>query len=251
MELMTAQALADALNLSVETVWRYTRQRRIPFIELGSKQYRYNLEQVVQALSAAEIREKEPAYRIDPDKTYTYQDYLELPEEPGYRYEVLDGELVRDPSPNLPHQRVSRRLQRMLEDYFWQVDPQGEVFNAPLDVTFGERTVVQPDLFYIAGEQRQIMERTRIDGAPALVVEVLSPGNTRKDQIRKLTIYLRAGVRHYWLVDPDAKFLQCFSLREDAYAVTCSGMEAEVVEPPEFTGLKIDLAVLWQGNDNL
>lgn len=75
-------------------------------------------------------------------KKYTYEDYLELPDQPGYRFEVLEGVLIKEPSPNVMHQRVSRRLQRILEDYFWQADPEGEIFNAPLDVTFLQINVV-------------------------------------------------------------------------------------------------------------
>jgi predicted DNA-binding transcriptional regulator AlpA len=184
-KLITAQALAEALDLSVETIWRYTREKKIPYVELGSKQYRYNLEEVLQAIGTT-VREEAAKYESDASKKFTYQDYLELPEEPGYRFEVLKGMLIKEPSPNVMHQRVSRRLQRVLEDYFWEMDPQAEVFNAPLDVTFGDITVVQPDLFYVSGEQKEIVKDTRIDGPPALVVEVLSPSNRRKDRLQKM-----------------------------------------------------------------
>jgi len=69
---------------------------------------------------------------------------------------------MKDPSPNVIHQCVSRRLQRILEDYFWEVDPEGEIFNAPLDVTLLDITVVQPDVFYVSGEQKQIVKDARM-----------------------------------------------------------------------------------------
>ena len=178
-------------------------------------------------------------------KKYTYQDYLALPEEEGYRFEILDGELVKEPSPNVPHQRVSRRLQRVLEDYFWQVDPAGEIFNSPLDVTFNNFNVVQPDLFYVTGEQKEIVEYARVDGPPALVVEILSPSTTRKDRLRKMLIYQRAKIKHYWLVNPEEKTMECFALRDDLYAVVASGMDDEVVTHPDFAGLSIYLKDLW------
>ena len=244
-DLITAQSLASALDLSVETIWRYTREGKIPYLELGGRQYRYNLNAVIGALSGASVREKEAPYKIDAAKKYTYRDYLEIPEEPGYRYEILDGELIKEPSPNVPHQRASRRLQRILEDYFWQADPAGEVFNAPLDVTFNDFNVVQPDIFYVAGEQKEIVELSRVDGPPALVVEILSPSTTRKDRLRKMQIYQRAGIKHYWLVNPEERTLECFSLHDDLYSLVASGMDEEIVKHPDFAGLSIPLKALW------
>jgi aerobic-type carbon monoxide dehydrogenase small subunit (CoxS/CutS family)/transcriptional regulator with XRE-family HTH domain len=146
-DLLTAQDLAKSLNLSVETIWKYTREKRIPCIELGNKQYRYQLDNVLEALASSIVKEKTAEYRSadKPLENLTYQDYLYLPEEPGYHYEIIDGLLIKEPSPNVSHQRVSRKLQRILEDYFLESDPQGEIFNAPLDVTFHDTTVVQPD----------------------------------------------------------------------------------------------------------
>ena len=249
-ELMTAQALAGALDLSVETVWRYTRENKIPCIELGARQYRYKLDDVIKALSAAAVQENADQYEIKPANKLTYQDYLKIPDEPGYRFEILDGILIKEPSPNYIHQRVSRRLQRILEDYFWRVDPAGEIFDAPLDVTLLEFNVVQPDLFYISGEQN-ILKDTRIDGSPALVVEVLSPSNGRKDRLQKMRVYQEAQVQHYWLVDPQEKTLECFAWRDGVYALVASGMEDHVVEHPNFAGLLIALKALWQGNQKL
>lgn len=244
-ELITAQALAEALDLSVETVWRYTRENKIPFVELGSKQYRYRLNDVIDALSGPKVQEQAVEYKIDPNRKYTYQDYLEIPEEPGYRYEILEGMLIREPSPNVPHQRVSRRIQRILEDYFWKADPEGEIFNAPLDVTFLDITVVQPDVFYISGEQKRIVKDARIDGSPALVIEVLSPSNSRKDRLQKFRIYQKVQVEHYWLINPEEKTLECFVLRDGVYVLAAAGIDEEVVEHPSFEGLSIPLKALW------
>jgi Uma2 family endonuclease len=244
-ELVTAQALAEALDLSVETIWRYTRENKIPYVELGSRQYRYKVDDVIKAMGRSTAREQEASYNAGADRKFTYQDYLELPEEPGYRFEVLEGVLVKDPSPNVAHQRVSRRLQRILEDYFWQVDPEGETFNAPLDVTFHEHTVVQPDLFYVSGKKKQIIQDACINAAPALVVEVLSPSTRRKDRLQKMQIYQKARVSHYWLVSPEEKTLECFQLIENVYALVASGMDADEVRPPGFSGLSISLKDLW------
>jgi excisionase family DNA binding protein len=244
-QLLTAHQLAESLNLTVDTIWRYTREKKIPHVKWGNAQYRYQLEDVLRALECSEVREERAEYKPDREKFYTYDDYLKLPEEPGYRFEVLEGMLIKEPSPNVMHQRVSRRLQRILEDYFWQVDDHGEIFNAPLDVTFADTTVVQPDLFYVSGEQHDIVQDIRVDGAPTLVVEVLSPSSGRKDRMQKLRIYQKVQVPHYWLVDPENKTFECFALQNDIYALIASGMDDDVVEHPEFKGLSIALKELW------
>ncbi len=242
-ELITAHALAAALNLAVDTVWRYTREKKIPYIELGNRQYRYNLDEVVKALSQPEVKETGSAYGNR--KKYTYQDYLALPEEEGWRHEILDGELVKEPSPSLAHQQAVGELFFVLKKYFAEKDPEGYVFPAPLDITFHDTTVVQPDILYVAGTQKEIMEAARINGPPMLVVEILSPATRRKDRVKKMQIYQHENVRHYWLVDPVAKTLECFALRGGLYALVASGMDTETVKHPDFDGLAIDLGALW------
>lgn len=243
-DLITAQALADALDLSVETIWRYTRNNKIPYVTLGGRQYRYNLPEVVSALSGTIVQEKTLEY-FSGSKKFTYQDYLGLPEEPGYRYEVLAGELVKEPGPIIIHQRVSRELEYILLVYFRQTDPLGEVFYAPLDLTLGDFTVVQPDILYISGEQKDIIKETRIDGAPLLSVEIISESSRRKDRLRKRQIYQEAGINHYWLVDPYEKTIECLTLRNEEYILAVSGMDEDIVTHPDFPGLSIPLSELW------
>lgn len=242
-DLITAQVLADTLGLAVETIWRYTRSKRIPYVKLGERQYRYNLHEVMQTLSGA-VEAKNEDYQTEAKK-YTYQDYLALPEEPGFRYELLEGQLIKDPSPNLLHQRISRELSLILILYFRQVDPQGEIFNAPLDVTFQDITVVQPDILYISGNQLEIMRKARIDGAPTLTVEIMSESSRRRDRMQKLQIYQKAKVQHYWLVDPQDKTFECFALKDGVYSLAVIAADDSILEHPDFPGLTIPLAELW------
>ncbi len=244
-KLITAQALAQALDLSVETIWRYTREKKIPCIELGGKQYRYKLDEVIKTLQGDLTQENTASYETKPVKKLTYEDYLDIPDEPGYRFEIIDGMLKIEPSPNVMHQRVSRRLQRLLEDYFWEFDAEGEVFNAPLDVTPLDYNVVQPDIFYVSFKQQQIIKENRIDGAPELVVEILSPSSRRKDRLQKMQIYQQAKVQHFWVVDPAERTLECFAWHEGLYSMVASGMDEDVVEHPSFPGLSIALQSLW------
>ena len=198
----------------------------------------------------SKVRERRIEYKNKRGQEFTYQDYLKLPEEPGYRYEVLKGNLVKEPSPNVMHQRLSRRLHRLLEDYFWDHNTEGEVFNAPLDVTFSDITVVQPDIFFVPDTRNNIIKEKQIDGSPYLVVEIISPYNPRKDRVQKMQIYQEAQVEHYWLINPQDKTFECFALRDNVYALISTGMDDDQIEHQDFEGLKISLKELWyQGSD--
>lgn len=225
-DLITAQAVAEALDLSVDTVWKYTREKKIPFVKLGSKQYRYRLQDVVAALSGA-VQEGKPAYQ-------------EV--RPG-RAEIM-AEDHHELVPGILHQRVSRRLQRILEDYFREAEPKGEVFNAPLEVRLQD-SLVQPDLFYLSPDQVSIIKSHRVEGAPYLVVEITTPESRTRDKIKKLQIYQRAGVRHYWVVDPENQTFECFALVNNTYSVAALAAEQEVLSHHHFPGLAVDLALLW------
>jgi len=252
--LITAQELADVLQLSVATIWRYTRTERIPYVQLPNGQYRYDLEKVMGHLDtggggqddaeANSVCEARPEYITG--KVYTYGDYLRLPNEERYYYEILDGVLIREPAPYVHHQRVSRRLQRVLEDYFALRDPVGEVFNAPIDMTLSETNVIQPDLVYIPGESSGIIKEERIDGVPYLVVEVLSRWTRSKDRIRKRNVYEQMQVPHYWIVDPEDETIEAYALKDNAYVLRSSGLDAGEFTHPDFPGLAFDLAALWK-----
>ena len=145
-----------------------------------------------------------------------YEDYARLPDD-GKRYEILDGELYVTPAPSPLHQRVSKRLQRKLEDYF-EARGLGEVFNAPIDMILGRHDIAQPDILVVT-DPGQISGRG-IEGAPLLVVEVLSPSTRRHDRQVKMARYASLAVPHYWIVDPEAHRIECYRLdpQEDAVA---------------------------------
>jgi excisionase family DNA binding protein len=237
-KLLTAYELAEILNLSVETVWRYTRQKKIPVIELGEKQYRYKKEAVLAALAAGGDLERS----VYPKQgEYTYEDYLKIPEEAGYRFEILEGFPVKEPSPSMHHQRVSSALYRQLANFFDGFDPEGEIFYAPLDVTLTNSNVLQPDLLFVSSTQKDIMRKERIDGACDLVVEIMSPSNRRKDRLQKMEIYRKGGILHYWLVDPEENILEAFMLKDGNYLLVFTGGPGDKFTHPEFPGLNLNL----------
>ena len=130
----------------------------------------------------------------------TYEDYVNLPDD-GKRYEIIDGELYVNPSPNTKHQRVLMNLIRALDRYV-QDTHAGEFFIAPFDTVLSNVDVVQPDLLFIRTERMDILTKANVQGAPDIVVEILSEGTRRKDETTKLKRYERFGVSEYWIVDP-------------------------------------------------
>lgn len=241
---ITAQELADSLRLSVDTIWRYTRENRIPYVEIGKKQYRYNKRDVLNALSGKEYSSiaKEDPTPFQGKKKLTHADYANLPEEPGFRHEIIDGVLIRDPSPSFQHQRVSRRLQRILEDYISEIDQKGEIFDAPLDLAMAEYNVVQPDLFYLPGSRPA--QNNPVDTVPELVVEVISPSTNRKDRVLKLNHYQSSGVPHYWIIDPEEGFIESYELRDGHY-VSIVRSHTGTFTHPGFPGLAFEMETLF------
>lgn len=169
---------------------------------------------------------------------YTYADLAAFPED-GLRREIIDGELLVSPSPFLRHQQVLGELYLVFRLHLSEHGG-GRVFFAPADVVFSDTNVVEPDLLFVADEQQDILTEKNIQGAPALVVEVVS--DTRRDRVRKRDLYARFAVPEYWIVDPDADRVEVYRLKGATYA------KPEILEPGDtltyqrLPGLVIDLA---------
>ena len=144
-----------------------------------------------------------------------YRNLAAMPDD-GLIREILDGELFVTAAPSPFHQRVSKRLQRQLEAYF-ETRGLGEVFNAPLDTILGPHDVVEPDILVVS-DPATISHRA-IEGAPALVVEILSPSTAQIDLELKMRRYAAARVLHCWLVDIENKQVVCLRLTGQEYKI--------------------------------
>lgn len=135
---------------------------------------------------------------------FTVADYNALPEYP--RHELIEGELLLTPSPSPTHQFIVKSLALALIE--WETRAQlATVFFAPLDVILSNETVVQPDAIVILNQNRGIIKE-KIEGAPDLLAEVLSPSTSDRDRIVKKRLYQRCGVREYWVVDPERQTVE-------------------------------------------
>lgn len=151
---------------------------------------------------------------------YTYADLLEWDED--VRYELYSGIPMALASPTDKHQKISGELFIQLHSHLR--GKQCEVYYSPFDVRLFERdgdrpenvnTVVQPDLMVVCDPKK--VDEHGVHGAPDLVVEILSKSSHRLDRLTKLNLYQEAGVREYWIVDPDARTVAVYTLQDGAY----------------------------------
>lgn len=159
---------------------------------------------------------------LDLNGSYTYADYLLW--QFSERLELIKGKIFKmTPAPSSNHQRVSLRLTRELDRYFSNLPC--EIFVAPFDVRLIKHqemaysnqiiTIVQPDLCVIC-DNTKIDEKGCI-GAPNLIVEILSKGNSKKDLSIKFDLYEENGVQEYWIVNPDDKSVLIYNLKDGKY----------------------------------
>ena len=183
---------------------------------------------------------------VDRITKLTYEDYLQFPED-GRRHEIIDGDHYVTAAPFVYHQRVSRNLMVNLHRHFDQTGL-GEVLHAPVAVALSQSDVVEPDLVVVLAEHASRVRRERVEGAPDLVVEILSPSTAYRDRGLKFDLYQKAGVNEYWIVDPERKVVQQYVLTDgvfrsageypDRIALACTGT-------PDGEPVEVDLSEVW------
>ncbi len=138
----------------------------------------------------------------------TRDHYEQLPES-NKLCELIGGELHMAPAPNRYHQEISKNLEFIIHQHV-KSNRLGKVYNAPFDVYLGEHDVFQPDLLFVSQERRHVLTHKGAEGAPDLVIEILSPKTAFKDRHTKLETYAKTGVVEYWLIDPEPKTIEVF-----------------------------------------
>lgn len=171
---------------------------------------------------------------------YSWQEYQKLPE--GERWEIIDGEAYSmSPTPSTRHQRI-------LLDLACQLKPQfsgrpSELIIAPLDVKFDDLNCTEPDLMIVC-DPKQI-RKNHIEGAPAVVVEIVSEYGSVRDRVKKMKLYARFGVKEYWIVTQWQPMIEVFHLDGETYRVAGSFGKEDAFRSPGFPDLKLDLAALF------
>jgi len=147
---------------------------------------------------------------------WTYEDYLNLPDD-GCRYEIIEGLLYMTNAPDIDHQFAVMEIAFQIK-LFVNHHKLGYVLTAPFEVHLSETTrPVQPDVLFIRAEKWPGAGVKYFEGAPDIVIEVLSPASRRTDQVIKFTAYEKAKVPEYWIVNPKAGTVQVFCLEGEQY----------------------------------
>ncbi|MEX2462528.1 MAG: Uma2 family endonuclease [Paenibacillaceae bacterium] len=159
------------------------------------------------------------------------------------RYEIIEG--IRydfQPSPTTNHQILVTGLNVALDATCHST---GIILVAPMDIYFNEDNIYQPDVIYISNENAKIIKPNRIEGAPDLVIEILSPSTSTNDKINKKNNYAQFGVREYWIVDPVHLYVDQFILEGDKYMLHHTYSVRDILTSPRFTCINVDLSKLF------
>jgi Uma2 family endonuclease len=188
--------------------------------------------------------------QLDFDKTYSYADYLTWRFQE--RLEIFKGRLFKmSPAPSTSHQKVSMKLTKFILQKF--SNHPCNLFAAPFDVRLLDKkkstndseifTVVQPDLCVICDENK--LDQRGAFGAPDLVIEILSPGNSKKELKYKYDLYEEAGVLEYWIVNPEDKTFLIYVLRDNQFIGIHPLIEEDQIKSPLFPQLDFVLEEIF------
>lgn len=169
----------------------------------------------------------------------TCDDYRTTPDDE--RYELLDGDLIMVAAPNLKHQEVQFRMGREVGNFI--IDRSlGKLFYAPCDVVLSDTDIVQPDLLFVSRERQHLLSSgENVQGAPDLVIEILSPATADRDRGYKRKLYGKHGVKECWLVDPTAETVSVHCQRGGALTHTGTFTRTHTLRSPLLAGLETRL----------
>lgn len=174
----------------------------------------------------------------------TYEDYLAMPDD-GRRYEILDGEVAVSATPVTLHQLIVGNLYWVLRGHV-HGRRLGQVYLSPITVILANTTVVEPDLVYVDNGRADLVGERGINGAPSLLIEVLSPSTAANDRGPKFQLYARYGVPCYWIVDTDARAPEAYELGVDGYRLVDRAHGETPVSLPPFPDLVLVPEELWR-----
>ena len=179
---------------------------------------------------------------------YTFADVLTWDE--GENIEIISGKAFMMATPSRIHQKISMELSRQLANFLERKSC--EVYPAPFSVRLFEQdgdspenvdTAVEPDISVVC--DRSKLDKHGCKGAPDMIIEILSPSTRRHDRLVKLNLYQRAGVREYWIADPDNKSVQVFTLESGALKIREDYGREDVAKVNVLDGCFIELSKVF------
>lgn len=179
------------------------------------------------------------AQRTAPSKStaesqWTYESYLRETAEGEY-FTIIGGEKIVAPNPTSFHQAVLGNLCLLLGGWARQSGV-GKLMIGPLDVVLSPDEVTQPDFVFVLAEHLDRLTKKNFQGAPDLVIEILSPGSVQLDRVKKRELYARHGVPEYWIVSPGERTVEIRRLQGEQYELVHVYEEAETLSSPLLTG---------------
>jgi Uma2 family endonuclease len=183
-----------------------------------------------------------------PAGTWAYEDLFSLPDD-GRRYEIIEGELYEVPAPSWDHAVTIMNMILLLAPVVQALG--GRVLTAPLDVFFEGADPVQPDIVVLLPESEAIGAGRGVEGAPNLLIEVLSPTNRGHDVLTKRALYARAGVREYWIVDPASRTVEVLALDRDAFHTVQKAAGDDAANSSLLGDVAFPLAAIFAGVDRV
>lgn len=176
---------------------------------------------------------------------WRYEDYQRLPDD-GKRYEIIKGVLYVANAPSVEHQFTVSEVHFALK-LFVREKQLGQVFTAPLEVHLSEIShPVQPDVLFINAARQPLSGAKFFDGAPDLIVEVVSPSSIRLDRRTKFDAYEEAGVAEYWIVDTKTRSVEVYTLARGEYALHGQYTGDELIASALFPELQIKTSLLFR-----
>jgi len=210
----------------------------------------------------AELKQKLetlPDLPTKPKRTYLYKDVVEIanqyPQDKKWTYtelvrvfpanlkvkvEILNNKLLIMPSPSAIHQIISNDISSEMT-YFVKKNKLGRIICAPMDTKFDEDNLEQPDTMFIAITRYDIITENYIDGAPDIVVEIISPANKKQEREEKHTLYERTGVKEYWTVYPKKRTIKIETLEEGKFQIYSEGKKAGEIKSKILDGFSVQI----------
>jgi len=183
------------------------------------------------------------------EKIYTYEDYLNWPE--NERCEIIDGIAYMQAAPAPIHQEILMELSRQISNYLsgkpCKIYPAPFCVRLPMGDEKNEKEVkiiVEPDITIVCDKSK--IDNRGCNGAPDMIVEILSPSSVKNDRIIKLNKYEKAGVKEYWIIEPDQKFVSVFLLQDNLrFSRPEMYSEEDKIKVSLFPDLIIDLSAVF------
>ena len=177
--------------------------------------------------------------RSSPETTKpTFEEYLQTADDESY--ERFDGALITMPAPSYSPSARCHETGDAVDSSVEEANL-GVVFSVPTDVVLTQTDVVQPDLIFISSQRAGIGKAANIQGAPALVIEILPDSTAERDETLKRQLYEECSVQEYWLVDPETKTITVLLLGEDGYAEAATYTEGHTLTSPMLEGFAANL----------